>query len=73
MTFGFTDITLYLIIWWTVIFMMLPLGMHREDSRMLADSRWTLKRKFLATTAITTVLYIMIKCITTYTTFSFQS
>ena len=65
----FTGIALYLTIWWTVLFSILPLGVtsHAEagidpgdggDPGAPVDPK--LKRKFMTTTMITTVLWVIL-------------
>jgi len=62
----FTGVAIYLTIWWTVLFVVLPLGVtsHAEAGIDLGDGGDPaapvdpkLKKKFLTTTWITTVLF----------------
>lgn len=65
----FTGIAIYLTIWWTVLFSVLPIGVtsHAEagidkgdggDPGAPVDPK--LKKKFLTTTIITTVLWVIL-------------
>ncbi|MCW5748938.1 MAG: DUF1467 family protein [Alphaproteobacteria bacterium] len=59
-----TGIMVFIVIWWTVIFAVLPLGVRRaQDDVRGADrgapARPDLLRKALITTAITTVLWLI--------------
>ena len=65
----FTGIAIYLTIWWTVLFVVLPLGVtsHAEAGIDLGDGgdpgapvNPNLKRKFMATTVVTTVLFAIL-------------
>lgn len=57
-----TAVLVFVVIWWTVIFAVLPLGVRRADDDVAgadrgAPARPDLKRKALITTAITVVLW----------------
>lgn len=65
----FTGIAIYLTIWWTVLFSVLPIGVtsHAEagidkgdggDPGAPVDPK--LKKKFMTTTIITTVLWVIL-------------
>lgn len=65
----FTGIAIYLTIWWTVLFSVLPIGVtsHAEagidkgdggDPGAPVDPK--LKKKFITTTIITTVLWVIL-------------
>ena len=65
----FTGICIFLTIWWTVLFAILPLGVttHAEAGIDLGDGGDPgapvdpkLKRKFITTTWISTVLFILL-------------
>ena len=59
-----TGVMVFVVIWWTVIFAVLPLGVRRADDSVPgadrgAPQRPDLMRKALITTAITTVLWLI--------------
>ncbi|MGH6962882.1 MAG: DUF1467 family protein [Phenylobacterium sp.] len=65
----FTAVAIYLTIWWTVLFVVLPLGVtsHAEAGLDLGDGGDPgapvdpkLKKKFLTTTWISTVLFALL-------------
>ena len=65
----FTGIAIYFTIWWTVLFSILPLGVtsHAEAGIDLGDGGDPgapvdpkLKRKFMTTTMIATVLWVIL-------------
>ncbi len=71
----FSGIAIFLTIWWTVLFMVLPFGVisHAEagidkgdggDPGAPVDPK--LKSKFLITTAITAVLFVILWAILTF-------
>ncbi|HKU94856.1 MAG TPA: DUF1467 family protein [Vineibacter sp.] len=60
----YTSILVFAVIWWTVIFAILPIGVRRAEnltrgSDQGAPERPDLKRKALITTAITVVLWLL--------------
>jgi len=60
-----TGIMVYAITWWTVLFMVLPWGVRREDNPQPghdpgAPQRPMLWRKVLATTLVTSVVWLVI-------------
>jgi predicted secreted protein len=59
-----TGVMVFVVIWWTVIFAVLPLGVRRADDSVPgadrgAPQRPDLMRKALITTAIATVLWLI--------------
>jgi predicted secreted protein len=60
----------FFVIWWTVLFMVLPFGVHIDDKpqKGLAASAPTnpnLKKKFIATTILTVVIWSVIQVVMT--------
>jgi predicted secreted protein len=62
-----TMIAVYLVCWWTVLFAILPLGMNQRDQDVPTDgAQWgapanpDLKRKFLTTTWISALIWLVI-------------
>ncbi|HEX2892210.1 DUF1467 family protein [Vineibacter terrae] len=60
----YTAFLVFAVIWWTVIFAILPLGVRRIENPVRgadrgAPQRPDLKRKALITTAITAVLWVL--------------
>ncbi len=62
-----TGTGVYLVIWWLVIFMVLPFGVHRIDEEDTkkghsagAPKKPLLIRKMLATTAISAVMWVVL-------------
>jgi predicted secreted protein len=60
----FTMIALYVVCWWTVLFIVLPLGMNQQGQERPADGgQWgapanpMLKRKFLTTTWVSLLVW----------------
>jgi predicted secreted protein len=60
----FTGIVVYLLIWWTALFAILPIGTHPDPEGDPASGGWRgtperplLLRKVLATTALAAVLW----------------
>lgn len=54
----FTGIILFLLIWWTAIFCVLPWGLQRDERGIPNDPR--LKKKLLSTTVISAVLWLVV-------------
>ncbi len=57
-----SGIAVYLIVWWTVLFMVLPWGAHKEDNpepghAASAPARPMLKLKFMVTTGLAAVVW----------------
>ncbi len=60
-----SGIVVYVLLWWWVLFMVLPFGVRRDDAGQAgndpgAPKRPMLLRKILATTVISTVLWLAI-------------
>jgi len=62
-----TMFAIYVIVWWTVLFGVLPLGMAREDQAPPTDgTQWgapktpNLKKKFLTTTWVAAIVWAFI-------------
>ena len=60
-----TMLAIYLIVWWTVLFCVLPLGMNQQDQKPPTDgAQWgapdkpDLKKKFITTTWVEGVFWI---------------
>ena len=71
----FTAVAIFLTIWWTVLFVILPLGVtsHHEAGIDLGDGGDPgapvdpkLKKKFLTTTWITTVVFAILWAVITF-------
>lgn len=67
-----TGVAIYLTIWWTVLFVVLPLGTvtHAEAGIELKDGgdpgspvNPNLKRKFLTTTWVAAVVWLVVFCV----------
>ena len=61
----FTGIVLYIIIWWTTIFAVLPWGLRHDPSGVEgtqggAPSNPNIKRKFWITTVVSAVIWIIV-------------
>ena len=60
-----TVIAIYLIIWWTVLFAVLPLGTHGPREKPTDGSDWgapddpQLKKKFLTTTWVSAIVWVV--------------
>lgn len=73
-----TSIIVYLLIWWTVIFTVLPYG-NKPDEKVQtgnatsAPANPRLKKKFLVTTLISFFVWLVIAGIIHYTNFSFYN
>ena len=57
-------VAIYLVVWWTVLFAVLPLGMNqREQARPTDGGQWgapdkpDLKRKFITTTWVSAIVW----------------
>ena len=74
----FSGFVVFVIIWWTVIFMVLPFGVRPEvddvqpGHQVGAPSNPRLLRKVLITTAISVVLWVIINILITENVFSFR-
>lgn len=62
-----TMLAIYLTVWWTVLFAVLPLGMSQEDRERPTDgAQWgapvnpNLKKKFLTTTWVSAIVWAVI-------------
>lgn len=62
-----TMFAIYITVWWTVLFAVLPLGMAREDQAPPTDgSQWgapanpNLKKKFITTTWVSALVWLFI-------------
>ena len=65
-----TMIGVYLVLWWTVLFAVLPLGTSRETHEPPTDgAQWgapatpNLKRKFITTTWVALVIWLVVMAI----------
>jgi predicted secreted protein len=63
-----TGVLVFVVIWWTVIFAVLPLGVQRAADDVAgadrgAPARPQLKRKALITTAISVALWLVWFCV----------
>lgn len=63
----FTMVAIYITVWWTVLFAVLPLGMNQQDQERPTDgAQWgaptrpDLKRKFITTTWVSVLVWILI-------------
>ncbi|MDQ1153313.1 DUF1467 family protein [Brevundimonas sp. SORGH_AS_0993] len=63
----FTMVGIYIIVWWTVLFAVLPLGMAGETKDPPTDgTQWgaprtpNLKKKFLTTTWVSAVVWVFV-------------
>ncbi len=57
----FTGFLVYFLIWWVVIFCVLPLGVRRDsESGVGAPVDPQLKKKFLITTGISVLLWLLV-------------
>ncbi len=63
----FTMIGIYVVVWWTVLFGVLPLGMAKESPEPPTDgSQWgaprtpNLKKKFITTTWVAALVWVFI-------------
>ena len=70
-----TSISCYLVIWWTVLFAVLPLGSrsYHEAGIKVTDGgdpgapvNPNLKRKFITTTWVSAIVFAIIWCIVTF-------
>ena len=65
--FPITMLAIYLTVWWTVLFAVLPIGMAQEDQSPPTDgSQWgapktpNLKKKFITTTWVSAIVWVVI-------------
>ncbi|MFN4042382.1 MAG: DUF1467 family protein [Brevundimonas sp.] len=63
----FTMTAIYITVWWTVLFVVLPLGMNQRDQAQPTDgAQWgapenpRLKKKFITTTWVAAVVWVFI-------------
>ena len=63
----FTMVGIYIIVWWTVLFAVLPLGMNqREQERPDDGGQWgapkdpQLKKKFITTTWVSAIVWAFV-------------
>lgn len=54
----FTGIIVFLLIWWLTIFAVLPFGIKRDKTGRPNDPK--LKQKFLATTALSVLIWLLV-------------
>lgn len=67
-------IALYLVIWWTILFAVLPFGVRSQaeegevvpGSEAGAPARPWLKRKIIATTILASIVLAIVWCVITY-------
>ena len=69
----FTDVFIFIMVWWTVLFAILPLGVRvdtkpdmliqGEPVKSGAPQDAGIKRKMILNTAVTTVLWLIIRTI----------
>lgn len=62
-----TMVAIYLTVWWTALFAILPLGMNQKDQEKPTDgAQWgapvepNLKRKFITTTWVSAIIWAVI-------------
>jgi len=67
----FTGIVVFLITWWTLLFAVLPFG-HNRDADGTPVSGSNIKKKFVWTTIVTIVVWIIIYLIIDADIISFQ-
>jgi predicted secreted protein len=72
-----TGLMVYLVIWWTVLFAVLPLGVKRVENPGRgqdhgAPERPELKRKAIITTLVSAVLWLAFFMLQYYDVFSFR-
>lgn len=63
----FTMTAIYITVWWTVLFVVLPLGMNQRDQAQPTDgAQWgapenpRLKKKFITTTWVAALVWVFI-------------
>lgn len=63
----FTMTAIYITVWWTVLFVILPLGMNQRDQTQPTDgAQWgapenpRLKKKFITTTWVAALVWVFI-------------
>jgi len=54
----FSGVVVFFIVWWTAVFVVFPWGLERDERGMPTNLR--LGRKFLITTALTAVIWVVI-------------
>lgn len=73
-----SGIVVFVMIWWTVIFCVLPLGLstqYEEQGEHIASgapSKLDMKKKFLLTTLISIVLWVIVFLLIYFEVFSFR-
>lgn len=62
-----TMLAIYLIVWWTVLFCVLPIGMNQQDQTPPTDgAQWgapdrpNLKKKFITTTWLAAIVWAVV-------------
>ncbi|MAS86925.1 MAG: hypothetical protein CMH30_02950 [Micavibrio sp.] len=74
----FTSIVVFLLLWWTVLFAVLPWGAHRDDDTpegqvVSAPKNPHIKQKFIITTLIALVLLAIIATLIHYDVMDFRA
>ncbi len=64
-----SGIVVYVIIWWTVIFTVLPWGVKRDES---APAQPNIKLKFIATSVISGFIWIVVALMIHYRVIDFR-
>jgi predicted secreted protein len=72
-----TGLMVYLVIWWTVLFAVLPLGVKRVENPGRGEDRGAperpeLKRKAIITSLVSAVLWLAFFMLQHYDVFSFR-
>jgi len=72
-----TGLMVYLVIWWTVLFAVLPLGVKRVENPGRGEDRGAperpeLKRKAIITSLVSAVLWLAFFMLQYYDVFSFR-
>lgn len=64
---SFTMVAIYITVWWTVLFAVLPLGMSQQDHAPPSDGgQWgaprepQLKKKFITTTWVSALVWLLV-------------
>ncbi len=73
----FSGVVVYTIIWWSVFFCMLPIGMRQPDQRVAgempgAPEKHDLKRKAVWTTVLSAVIWTAVYFVIKADLFSFR-
>jgi predicted secreted protein len=73
-----SGITLYTILWWMAFFCVLPIGMQQPTQRVVgempgAPKTANIKRKAIITTAIATLLWLVVYGLVRLDIYSFRS